>query len=101
MVKDSIQINDAISYKVYNRKDLTSKLWDTELSGNVTHIYPVGTRDKEMINGFLKHVKKIDVDFKTEIILFFIDYTKLPDVSPPIHDDEMEFIKNTAIELED
>jgi hypothetical protein len=101
MVKDSIKINDAISYKVYNRKDLTNKLWDEEISGNVTHIYPVGCRDKEMINGFLKHVKKIDVDFKTEIILFFIDYSSLPAVSPPIHDEEIDFIKQTAIELED
>lgn len=99
MVKDSIQINEAISYKVYNRKELTNKLWDEELSGNVTHIYPVGTQDKEVINGFLKHVKKIDIDFTTQIILFFIDYSKLPAVSPPIYDDETEFIKDNAIKL--
>lgn len=90
-----VTISDGLSYKIYDRKDL-GKAYEEMKAENKTHIYPVGTKDAKVINGFLKHIKGIPINFKTHLIIFFLDYTKLNSEHTEIieHEDESGMFVN-------
>lgn len=87
-VEDLVIVNEAISYKVYEKGDRSASPCNDAKLLNCHHIHPIGDSHTEVVNGFLKHVKKAKVDFSKQFLVFFIDYSILPELSPPIHDPE-------------
>lgn len=89
MVENVVRLTDAISYKIYPRSTKSATIHSELKELNVHSIYPVGTKDKKIINGWLRYVKDIDIDFSTHLIIFMLNYEQLPTISPPI-DEESE-----------
>jgi hypothetical protein len=87
MSGEIIKINEAISYKIFPRtyNPTTSDFKEFRDLGFTT-IHKVGSRDPKIVNGWIKHLKKIEVDFTKDLVVFLIDYSKLPSISPRIED---------------
>ena len=88
MIENLVIINEAVCYKIYSKKESNTLPYQDAKELNVHHLHPIGSKDYAVVNGFLKHISKLDIDFKTHSIIFFTDYNELSKIVPQPHDPE-------------
>lgn len=83
-----VRVNDYISYKVYPKGVKESVIEEDITLSGVSHIYPISKPNTKLLNGFLKRIGSLpkECDFKTQFVIYFVDYSKAPDREPPIRD---------------
>lgn len=85
MTEGLIQIDDHISYKIYDKKQLrtaagSQQVLDELRPGPNVTLYPIGSADKEVCNGKLPYIKNLGVDFTTSIVIFRVEYPPGTDI---------------------
>lgn len=80
-----VRVNDYISYKVYP-KGVKTELVESDITlSGVKHVYPICKPNGKLLNGFLKKIGQLpkECDFKTQFVVYFIDYDRAPSEIPP------------------
>ena len=83
------RVNDYISYKVYPKGVKSDVIEEDIASSGIKTIYPVSKPGVKLLNGFIKKIGSLpkECDFKTQFVVYFIDYSKAPPSVPPIEED--------------
>lgn len=79
------RVNEYIQYKIYPKGIKTDIVEaDITLSG-AKNIYPISKPNGKLLNGFLKKIGHLpkECDFKTQFVIYFIDYDNAPSDIPP------------------
>lgn len=82
------RVNEYIQYEIYP-KGVKAEIVesDIKLSG-VKHIYPISKPNGKLLNGFIKKIGHLpkECDFKTQFVIYFIDYENAPSNIPSYED---------------
>lgn len=86
-----VRVNEYISYKIYPKGTKDNVIEeDIHLSG-AHDIYPISKPSVRLLNGFIKRIGHLpkDCDFKTQFVVYFIDYNNAPEI-PPLDEEDYE-----------
>lgn len=88
-----VRVNEYIQYKIYPKGVNTKEVEEDITLSGVKHIYPISKPNTKLLNGFIKKIGKLpkECDFKTQFVVYFIDYENAPSkLSPPIDYEEID-----------
>lgn len=85
-----VRVNEYIQYKIYP-KGVKSEVVESDITlSGVKHIYPISKPNSKLLNGFIKKIGSLpkECDFKTQFVIYFIDYSNAPNEYPPYENDD-------------
>lgn len=85
-----VRVNEYIQYKIYP-KGVKSEVVESDITlSGVKHIYPISKPNSKLLNGFIKKIGSLpkECDFKTQFVIYFVDYSNAPKEYPPYENDD-------------